>query len=38
MDLSNLIERTPVPVPWAEGEKIPWHEPGFSQRMLREHL
>jgi SAM-dependent methyltransferase len=25
-------------VPWAEGEKIPWHEPAFSQRMLREHL
>ncbi|MCC7264529.1 MAG: class I SAM-dependent methyltransferase [Candidatus Latescibacteria bacterium] len=38
MTLSDLIQRTPVPAPWAEGEKIPWHEPGFSQRMLREHL
>jgi SAM-dependent methyltransferase len=23
---------------WKEGYKIPWHEPGFSRRMLREHL
>ena len=37
MDLRTLIHRGP-PVPWAEGEKIPWHEPAFSQRMLREHL
>ena len=38
MDLMDLIRR-PVPaVPWAEGEKIPWHEPGFSERMLAEHL
>lgn len=27
-----------MPEPWAEGEKIPWDEPGFSQRMLAEHL
>ena len=27
-----------APIPWAEGETIPWHEPGFSRRMLREHL
>lgn len=38
MDLCSLIDRTPVPAPWSEGEKIPWHEPGFSERMLREHL
>lgn len=23
---------------WGEGYKIPWNEPGFSRRMLREHL
>jgi SAM-dependent methyltransferase len=33
-----LIGRDPVPEPWAEGDNIPWHEPGFSARMLREHL
>lgn len=38
MDLTELIQRTPVPAPWTEGDKIPWHEPGFSARMLREHL
>ena len=24
--------------PWQDGDNIPWHEPGFSQRMLAEHL
>lgn len=38
MNLLDIITRTDVPAPWAEGEKIPWNEPGFSQRMLREHL
>jgi SAM-dependent methyltransferase len=38
MDLMNLVQRTPRPEPWTEGEKIPWNEPGFSRRMLREHL
>ena len=38
MTLLNLIHRTPVPEPWDEGEKIPWNEPGFSARMLKEHL
>jgi SAM-dependent methyltransferase len=38
MDLIDLITRTAVPRPWAEGEKIPWDEPAFSERMLREHL
>ena len=36
--LSDIIQRTPVPVPWDEGDNIPWNEPGFSDRMLREHL
>ena len=38
MNLADLENRKPVPEPWAEGEKIPWDEPGFSARMLREHL
>ncbi len=38
MDLNDIIQRSPIPVPWDEGENIPWDEPGFSQRMLREHL
>lgn len=36
--ISNLHTR-PIPAqPWAEGEKIPWNDPAFSARMLREHL
>ena len=27
-----------MPTPWSEGEKIPWNEPGFSERMLVHHL
>ena len=38
MNLTDLVTRTPRPAPWSEGEKIPWNEPGFSARMLREHL
>lgn len=38
MPLYEIINRTAVPAPWAEGEKIPWNEPGFSARMLKEHL
>jgi SAM-dependent methyltransferase len=38
MTLSDIVERVPDPQPWAEGDNIPWHEPGFSRRMLREHL
>ena len=38
MHLLDLIEREVPPVPWAEGEKIPWHEAAFSERMLYEHL
>jgi SAM-dependent methyltransferase len=38
MDMIDIIHRPPVPVPWSEGEKIPWNDPGFSQRMLLEHL
>lgn len=38
MRLSDLLNRPNVPQPWAEGEKIPWNDPEFSQRMLKEHL
>jgi len=38
MNLLDIIQRRAVPVPWEEGEKIPWHDPDFSRRMLREHL
>lgn len=38
MNLLELVHRPSVPVPWTEGEKIPWNEPDFNARMLKEHL
>ena len=38
MNLLDVIHRAQPPLPWSEGDKIPWHEPGFSRRMLREHM
>ena len=38
MRLMDLVYRSVAPVPWAEGDNIPWHEPAFSTRMLKEHL
>jgi SAM-dependent methyltransferase len=38
MKLLDIIRRKALPGPWSEGDKIPWNEPGFSKRMLREHL
>ncbi len=38
MTLEELIALLPVPRPWSEGDNIPWNEPAFSARMLREHL
>ena len=38
MELSKILSRQIPPKPWAEGEKIPWNEPEFSKRMLKEHL
>ncbi len=38
MNLLDLVASTDDPIPWAEGDNIPWSEPGFSERMLREHL
>lgn len=36
--LRTIIDRVVPPAPWEEGDNIPWNEPGFSERMLREHL
>lgn len=38
MNLLDVVRRRPVPEPWAEGEKVPWHDPDFSRRMLWAHL
>jgi SAM-dependent methyltransferase len=38
LKLLDIIHRQSNPKPWAEGEKIPWNDPEFSKRMLREHL
>ena len=38
MELADIVARTPDPEPWSEGDKIPWNDPDFSERMLREHL
>ena len=38
MKLIEMIQRPAVPAPWTEGEKIPWNDPDFSARMLKEHL
>ncbi len=34
----DLVWRRVPPQPTDSGEKIPWHEPEFSERMLAEHL
>ena len=36
--LLDIVARSPHPAPWREGDNIPWHDPDFSARMLREHL
>jgi len=38
MNIMQLITRIETPEPWSEGEKIPWNDPGFSERMLEHHL
>lgn len=38
MNLMDIVKRTPAPAPWSEGDNIPWNDPAFSERMLREHL
>lgn len=34
----DIVERANDPVPWSEGDNIPWNDPEFSERMLAEHL
>ena len=36
--LMDIVDRTPSPSPWTEGDNIPWNDPEFSERMLVEHL
>ena len=36
--LLDIVNRIPKPTPWSEGDNIPWNDPGFSERMLAEHL
>jgi SAM-dependent methyltransferase len=38
MNMQAIINRTIPSKAWAEGDNIPWDDPGFSRRMLREHL
>ena len=38
MNLLDIVNRRRCPAPWSEGDNIPWNEPGFSERMLKEHL
>ena len=38
MNIKQLIKRIETPEPWSEGEKIPWNDSGFSERMLEYHL
>ena len=37
-DLFDFIQRPYAPEPWSEGDKIPWNDPTFSERMLAVHL
>jgi len=34
----RIYRRPERPEPWASGGNLPWDDPEFSQRMLREHL
>jgi SAM-dependent methyltransferase len=36
--LLDIVSRAATPAPWSEGDNIPWNDPGFSERMLVEHL
>jgi SAM-dependent methyltransferase len=38
MNLLDIVARAAQPQPWEEGDNIPWNDPAFSARMLREHL
>jgi protein-L-isoaspartate O-methyltransferase len=36
--LWRIYQRPDRPVAWAQGGNLPWNDPAFSERMLREHL
>lgn len=36
--LWRLYNRPDPPQPWVDGGNLPWNEPSFAQRMLKEHL
>jgi len=38
LNLFDLASRRLPPIPWEEGDNIPWNDEAFSQRMLAEHL
>lgn len=38
MNLIDIIKRENDLKPWIEGERIPWDDPEFSKRVLKEHL
>lgn len=38
MNLNDILKRDMDPAPWAEGERVPWDDRAFSERVLREHL
>jgi cyclopropane fatty-acyl-phospholipid synthase-like methyltransferase len=38
MELKEISKRKHPPGPWEEGDKIPWNDPAFSERMLKKHL
>ncbi len=36
--LRQIYDRPQPPVPWRDGGNLPWDDPAFSERMLKEHL
>ena len=34
MNFFDIIQRMPIPAPWAEGDKIPWNDPDFSRSIF----
>ncbi len=36
--LWRIYNRPEIPEPWSDGGNLPWDDPDFSKRMLREHL
>jgi SAM-dependent methyltransferase len=36
--LWRIYGRSEIPTPWINGGNLPWNDPDFSRRMLREHL